>query len=377
MKVFIVTTALMAGTLVAQETRDVSYPDFAAPAGLKTLGAASARNGVLRLTPSRPMERGAAWRMEKLPVREGFETAFRFRISDRNGLGPGADGFAFVIQNNGPNAIAGRGASGGFAFGHAPADRNKPAIANSLAVFFDTFQNNEDTSGNSISICTNGDRKQMIWPPPRLGINWAPRVDLKDGATHEARIEFVPPLLSVYVDDELAVRAPVDLARMVGADGAAYVGFTASTGEGFENHDILDWRFRPRVSSIAYTVGTEIAFSKFDCLPTKSLCTPSEAMVEETAPGQFHVVLPAHLPWSAAIPNPEGLAIEIRNPRGTACWDVAANACGSPGNRPEDAPGGLRHRTDRGRTAFGINDRDSADNQGYYEFEAVLVRPRP
>jgi len=344
---------------------DLTYADFAAPAGMRMVGAAATRGGVLRLTPSKAMQRGAAWRLEKLPVRDGFETTFRFRISDRDGIGPGADGFAFVIQNNGPTALAGKGASGGFGLGYSPGDRNK-AIANSLAVFFDTFQNQEDESGNAISICTNGgERKQMRWPPPRLGINWSPRMELKDGETHQVRIVFSPPLMTVYVDDQPAVRAPVDLGRMVGPDGSAYVGFTASTGDGYENHDILDWTFRPN-----YVVSSNIVFAPFDCMPTKSLCTPAEAVIEETSPGQFHVILPAHR--SAEIPNPQGLPVEIKKARGSACWVPAAGKCGAPGSSPELT---LRQRTERGRTVFALDDRDPANNEGYFEFKAVLRQP--
>lgn len=337
------------------------------PADLRFVGSARATgDSAFRLTPSKPMQRGAAWRIDKVPVRDGFETSFRFRISDLQGLGPGADGFAFVIQNNGPTALAGKGASGGFGLGYSPGDRNK-AIANSLAIFFDTFQNHEDASGNAVSLCTNGgNRKEMRWPPPRLAINWNPSIDLKDGNAHEVRIEFVPPLITVTLDGQTALRAPVDLARMVAADGTAFIGFTASTGEGYENHDIVDWRFDSRAP---VSVSSSISFASIpqvDCLPNKSLCTPAAATVEPIAPGRFRVLLPAHL--NAEIPNPTALKVEILQPRGTACW--SPSQCASLA----ESPGSLRHRTEAGRTRFSLNDTDPTDNQGYFEFE-VLLRP--
>lgn len=358
--------------VLAQEAGVIRYANFAEAGGLKLVGAARARTGVLRLTPAVEFERGAAWRTERIRVREGFETAFRFRITKGGGMGPGADGFAFVIQNNGPDAIAGRGAAGGFGFGDGRGDKTKLAIANSLAVFFDTFQNPEDRSDNSISICTNGDKSEMKWPPPTLAVNWNPKVKLKDGKEHEARIEFRPPLLTVYVDEKLIVRAAVDLGRMVAADGTAYAGFTASTGAGYENHDILDWRFRPTVSSDAFSVSSTISFAPFDCLPGKNLCTPAAAIVEETKPGEYHVILPAHLPWSAEIPNPGGAPVEIRNARGTACWDPAGGACGSPATAAEGKTGALVSRTVAGKTAFSLLDQDFGDNEGYYEFEVIV-----
>ena len=49
--------------------------------------------------------------------------------------------------------------------------------------------------------------------------------------------------MEVYLDDELIARTPVDLATVAASRGHAFIGFTASTGAGFENHDILTWAF--------------------------------------------------------------------------------------------------------------------------------------
>jgi hypothetical protein len=342
--------------LLSRDPSDVAFAE------LRTAGSANVRNGILRITSSKQMQSGAAWRVNRVPVRDGFESDFVFRISDRKGLGPGADGFAFVIQNSGPTALAGRGASGGFAFGHNIRDVNRPGIENSLAVFFDTFQNDIDPSDNSISICTNGSRGQMTWPPPQLAINPNPPVYLKDGREHQVSIRYEPPMLTVEVDGKPALRAPVDLARMIGPDGMGYVGFTASTGEGSENHDILSWRFASR----AISVDSTISFARFDCMPSKSLCTPAEAIVEETARGVYHVILPAHLPWPAQIPNPSEAAVEIRDLRGFACFGASPESCGSP------TPNSIRQRTTGGRTLLTLVSSAAESNQGYYEFEAVI-----
>jgi hypothetical protein len=39
------------------------------------------------------------------------------RLTQQGGLGPGADGFAFVLQNSGPNALGSPGLAGGFGLG--------------------------------------------------------------------------------------------------------------------------------------------------------------------------------------------------------------------------------------------------------------------
>ena len=70
-------------------------------------------------------------------------------------------------------------------------------------------------------------------------------VNLKYGNPHTARITYRPPLLSVYLDDfsEPVRSGSVDLSAIVGGDGSAWVGFTAATGGGYENHDVLSWKF--------------------------------------------------------------------------------------------------------------------------------------
>jgi phage-related protein len=329
---------------------------------VKLVGAAKRRGEVIRLTPAAEFERGAAWRTDRVVVRDGFNTSFRFRITEAGGLGEGADGFAFVIQNNGPAAIAGRGASGGFGFGDGRGDRKQAGILNSLAVFFDTFHNEEDESNNSLSICTHGGKREMRWPPPRLGVNWEPEISWRDGKEHEVRVSFQPPLLSVFVDERLTLRAPVDLGRMVGPDGMAYVGFTASTGNGYENHDIWDWRFES-VESGLYSVDSTIQFARVECMPGKSLCTPAMASVEPVGEGRFHVLLPAHLPWSVLVALRDGAKFALEAVRGNACWDVGRALCGVPK---------VITRVENGRLSFAIEDENYRDNEGYVEFDVVI-----
>jgi len=289
-------------------------------------------------------------------------------------LGEGADGFAFVLQNNGPGALAGRGSAGGFAFGDGSRNRNSPGIPNSIAVFFDTFKNDDgrDPSDNYIAICTHGKIRDMRWPPSRLGIARKLPLRLKDGRPHDVRIVFKPPVMSVYLDDpeQPVLTAAVDLSPVVSRDGAAYVGFTASTGGGFENHDILSWSLRPDVSSDMSVVTSKISFMLAPCLEGRNLCTPERAIVEQTGPDEYHVVLPAHLEWGASVPNPGGREIAISNATGMVCWDLEARGsegCSGPA-------GAVINRNRGGRTQFSVKDRSGAfaDNQGYFEFDVRL-----
>jgi hypothetical protein len=322
--------------------------------GVITMGAARYADGRARLTPALPLVRGACWRLDRVQLREGFRTSFRFSITEAGGKDNGSDGFAFVIQNSGPNVIGGLGNQGGFGLG----------ILNSLAVFFDTHRNREDESGNSVSICTSGDKKMMRWPPPRLGVNWRPPMNWKDGADHEAEIAFAPPLMTVVVDGKTVLRAPVDLGRMLGPDGMGYVGFTAATGDGWENHDVWDWRFES-TSSAMYSVESTIQFARFECLPGKGLCTPAEAVVTAAGAGKFHVLLPAHLEWGASILNREGAAVRMENVHGSACWDTARGACGVAK---------VLINNERGRTWLTVEDTNFSDNEGFVEFDVIVEK---
>lgn len=246
----------------------IDFPDFASSTGLSLAGSARQEGRVLRLTPSQHDVAGAAWFREKQPAGSGFESVFQFRLTEQGGLGRGADGFAFVLQNSGPSALGADGSGGGFALG----DGTATGIPQSIAVFFDTFRNEEigDPSNNFITICTAGTPKEMRWPPARLASTKKLAVNLKDRKIHTARISYRPPVLAVYLDDARVLVSTVDLSTVTGPDGAAWAGFTASTGSGYENHDILSWSFS-RADVDSSMVSSTVSFPRAECLPAQSL----------------------------------------------------------------------------------------------------------
>src|SRR4029077_1239085 len=107
---------------------------------------------------ARPNRSGAVWFGEKQYVGSGVETTFEFRLTHQGGLGHGADGFAFVLQNSGAAALGGRGSAGGFAVADPNYHPRETGIPWSIAVFFDTFRNAEegDPSANYVAIRTHG-----------------------------------------------------------------------------------------------------------------------------------------------------------------------------------------------------------------------------
>jgi hypothetical protein len=355
-------TVLFAGSARASA---IDFTDFRSLNGLSLVGSARQEGQALRLTPSQRDVAGAAWFRDKQPVGNGFESIFQFRLTEQRGLGRGADGFAFVLQNSGPSAVGANGSGGGFAL----REDDGAGIPQSIAIFFDTFRNQEigDPSNNFVTICTAGTPKEMHWPPARLASTKKLAVNLKDRKIHTARISYQPPVLVVYLDNVRILVSTVDLSTVTGPDGAVWAGFTASTGSGYENHDILNWTFsRPDVSTSTSSVSSVLSFPRAACLPGRNLCTPEHAVIDEAGSGMFHIILPGNLEWGASIPNPERRPVAISNASGSVCHNVEAlGAAGCLG------PGALIQRTSDGRTWFSVS-AVGRDNEGYFEFEAQL-----
>ncbi|KAF7729906.1 peptide-N4-(N-acetyl-beta- glucosaminyl)asparagine amidase [Apophysomyces ossiformis] len=139
--------------LVAGYKKDILFSG--ATEGLRLLGTAKALSiadgrSCIRLTESLPSQCGGIYCKQGVeltaPSTKGFAVEFAFRISGVDGgaaLG-GADGFAFVMQAQGPDALG----NGGCELGYG-------GIAKSLAIEFDTYNSSDrcaDPSGNHISI---------------------------------------------------------------------------------------------------------------------------------------------------------------------------------------------------------------------------------
>jgi hypothetical protein len=398
MRAVLAVVLLYAGAAAAG---DFEFPEFASTHGLFLVVNAHRTKKVLRLTGAWDFQVGAAWFRVKQPVSGGFDTTFTFQLTDQDRGHGGADGLAFVVQNDDKKARGGYGASAGFMRSDIGAPGGfERGIVRRLAVFFDTFENRWDASDNSVAICTNGAVANMSWPPRCLAYSERLPVNLKDGRQHVARITYEPPRLSIYLDG-LAMRVgAVDLASIVGGDGSAWVGFTAATGGGHENHDILSWKFQSGPSTSATStisvVDSTISYKPFACLPNRTLCTPEQAVVQDKGLGLYHVYLPAQLEWGASVPNPDAAPVRVFNVTGTICWDTRlrnASGCNGPAGNGiipgMDAEGGaefvasqkptgsLVAQTLNGRTWFTVNDRMGEgfkDNEGYFEFDVAVAQ---
>jgi hypothetical protein len=235
---------------------DFVFPNFTSITNLNLLDSAIVTGDRVRLTPALVTRSGTMIFAVKQAMHQGFETRFHFQITGVGGIldasrQPGGDGFALIIQNQGPTETG--------LFGPAPLWHTPYSIPDAFAIEFDTWHNEtgcdscfdvNDPNGNHISL-------QPVGPAPNqldeyahdnsLGFTTA-IPDLSDGNVHEARIHYRPGSMRVFIDGVLVLTAAIDLANVNGtnrldADGAAWIGLGAGTGGAYQNHDILSWSF--------------------------------------------------------------------------------------------------------------------------------------
>lgn len=214
-----------------------SFPTVQDASPITLHGSTAILGGHLRLAGTEEFVAGSAWTTDRLDVTQGFSTTFEFSAANAGGTGdtPGADGLAFVIQEDSPDVL------GGWA-----RDLGYGGISHCLAIEFDTYRNAEygDPDNNHLSIHTNG-----------VGLNSADEgysigrtssvPNLLDGQVHVAKVDYAGGTLKVYIDDMVTPRltVPYNLNQLGLNDGRAYVGFTASTGSSFANYDVISWSF--------------------------------------------------------------------------------------------------------------------------------------
>jgi hypothetical protein len=230
-------TAILGCAMRAANADDISFPSFSSVAGLSLQGSAAQAGDVLRVTTANYSLAGSAWFNTQRPVANGFSTTFQFRITQLGGITDddgktGADGLAFVIQNQSGTALGGAAASMGY-----------QDISNSVAIEFDTFRNSSigDPNGNHISVQTHGTLANSAWHSQSLGcVTDLP--DMSDGNVHTASILYQPGTITISLDNATVLSVPLNLSSKLNLNnGQAWVGFTGATWAAYENHDVLNW----------------------------------------------------------------------------------------------------------------------------------------
>ena len=225
-------------------TAQVSFPDFSDVSRLTLNGHAAQAGNRLRVAPALGNTAGAGWYNTRQHVSVGFDTTFEFQMADHGadpGVIPGADGFAFVIQNSplGLAELGGHGSFLGYSF-----------IPNSLAVEFDTYKNLGDLTrtDNHISVHSRGEFNNLSNEHASKGAVDV-LTDMNDGNVHTARVKYNGTAMRVFLDDlaNPLLRVNYSLDKLGLHFGSAYVGFTAGTGNSWQNHDILSWKLSSHV----------------------------------------------------------------------------------------------------------------------------------
>jgi hypothetical protein len=232
--------ALAALPATAARATTVTFADFSSTEGLTLSGTAAAATTsdghVLQLTSAMSYQSGTAFGTQLIRVRD-FSSMFSFRMTDPGGIMDsdnhlGADGITFTIQ---PVSASIGGDGRGLGIG---------GVTPAVSIEFDTFRNDDattgDTSSSHIGVDIDGNVHSVVTvdisPFLNDGNRWYAWVDC-DGQTLSVRVNEtgVRP-------DQPQLAYALDIQGTLGTD-TAYVGFTAATGGGYQNHYIIDWTY--------------------------------------------------------------------------------------------------------------------------------------
>ncbi|MFH1050514.1 MAG: choice-of-anchor D domain-containing protein [bacterium] len=205
-------------------------------------------DGYIKLTDSKPWDAGSAWLKNRFSVKRDFTTTFEFNYKygdnrqEPEKSAPGADGFAFVMQNNNYPSLGNKGEAMGY-----------NGITNSLAIEFDFFRNIYDPNGNHIAVQSLG--KSPNTPDHRifrgvLGLN-KDIMEIRQDVMYYVKIDYKYSTeeMNIYLDTTQLFGEPVltvsglDLSDklVLEEDEYVYIGFTAATGQACQEHRIYNW----------------------------------------------------------------------------------------------------------------------------------------
>ena len=224
---------------------------------------------VLRLTANQTNWATSAWYQAPQIVSGGFTTTFSFQLGSTSTFN--ADGIAFVIQNSSLAALGPNGC--GIGFGGSSGCTTGTGIPNSVAIEFNTYPNGGgiDPSSDDVTIqnCGGITPNSVDTRCSLKSIDLTGKINLADGALHVATVSYTPSAqsncgtgtqtcstLNVVLDgvDLFPGGVLLDINTIGLTGSSAWVGFTAATGGGNDDQDILSWTFTPQGQSLTGTI---------------------------------------------------------------------------------------------------------------------------
>ena len=207
---------------------------FANVTGMTLNGSANnADDTRLQLTTGLQNQSGSAFWNTPINI-QSFTTDFSFQLSDAQ-----ADGFTFTLQNVAPTALGGAG--GGLGYGPDPATGAPAAIAHSVAIKFD-FYNNSGEGSDSTGLFANGATPTV----PAVDMT-SSGIVLASGDTMAAHITYDGANLVLTLTDNVVNKSfthtfPINIASTIGST-KAYAGFTGGTGGETASQKIESWTY--------------------------------------------------------------------------------------------------------------------------------------
>jgi hypothetical protein len=204
--------------------------------GVTLNGGATIQGNNLQLTDGGTYEARSAFYPTPIGL-SSFDTQFDFELGGKDIAGTEADGLAFVLQSNSPNALGSAG--GGLGYGLPGIGQSGSSITNSIAIKFDLHSNDGEGS-DSTGLYVNGAA------PTTPSIDLLPSINLHSGHVFHVGLVYDGTILTLTITDKstnATVSYPftVDIAGILGGP-TGYAGFTGSTGAKSTVENILDWQ---------------------------------------------------------------------------------------------------------------------------------------
>lgn len=211
--------------------KSFSFKSFTKTKNLKLLGDAKLVPGGVQLTAASPYQRGAFWYRKKMSVTKSFTAQFKMKMSKADKERGGADGIAFVIQND-PRKLG---------LGQFGESMGYGGLANCIVVEFDTYDNGEG-SANHVSIQTGGKGFVSRFREHTRAISH--KVPRLKNSIRKVKITYAKKLIKVYIDGKFVLKTKINIGKELKLGlGKAYIGFTSATAKAFSQQEIIEWKW--------------------------------------------------------------------------------------------------------------------------------------